>query len=194
MPQRGLYLIKIRIHFSYKGVIVLHCSMCFIVNAEFIDEQRWGCKSSQQLNWLSRVRGCYSCWLSICSGSLRPGAWFLGSQQSPYKEGPLPQAFALRRVLSAVLQSVGLCGFGVSRPPSDSGRIPAHSTVFCMNHRRGRCYRDRNKAVTEESQLSGQFLGMVLFLIFATKNYPELKTQKRLKKEREKETKDHLHS
>lgn len=51
----------------------------------------------------------------------------------------LPQALALRRVLSAVLQSVGLGGLRVGRPPSDSGSVPTHSTVFYMNHRCGRC-------------------------------------------------------
>lgn len=36
--QRMFYVIKIHIHFSYKGVIILPCSMCFITNLEFIDE------------------------------------------------------------------------------------------------------------------------------------------------------------
>ena len=66
----------------------------------------------------------------------------------------LPEALALWRVLSAVLQSVGFSGLWVGRAPSDGGRVPTHCTVLCVDYRGGRCcQREPNQLWNGQHQL-----------------------------------------
>ena len=175
------YLIKIHIHFSYKGVTILHCNVCFITNLRV---HWWIVIELQIKSTASSAQQGFRKHFSLCAHKLRgwPRAlrWVPGTPGPSHGEGSLPEALALGSMLSAVLQSVRLSGLRAGGLPSDGGWVPKHSTVLSPDHRGGGGCGERTRAVVELSMavLIPWLLGLGMILIFFLKICPQLKTQK----------------
>lgn len=162
------YLIKIHIHFSYKGVTILHCSVLYYK----LRVHWWIVIELQIKSAASLAQQGFRKRFSLCDHKLRGWSralrWVSGTPGSSHGEGSLPEALALGSVLSAVLQSVRLGGLRAGGPPSDGGWVPTHSAVLSADHRGGGGCGERTRAVVELSMavLLPWSLGLGVVLIF----------------------------